>query len=519
MLPMLAALVGCAVTTTSMNGEDDAGLRQDVPADVLGSDIVDVPAVDARLDDRPPPIDVEFDDVPADVPPPDAPVACAITAPETTSACAASLCGNGRRDTCQRCGPCGGGGGGGGGPIDAGPPPPWDAGTCCESVTEACDGADLGGATCVSLGYSGGSLRCSDGCGRDTLGCDACAPTEARGRCAVAPVRSLDARDLALATNGDLIALAWVERDEHVGVAIIDRELSIVGVNPCLGFPGARRVSLTASAMGWLLAVETREGVRVAPLRADATLIAQGSSLPGAQVPILAAGPEGGALLVFYADDAAGMPSVRAARVTALGALSRTQATLFRQPTEAQYGSAVFTGDGWLVAMRVDDVEVVRVGTDLSVGPVQRPAGGETEYPQLAWDGRRTAMTFSSFGGPAISVQIVELARDGSRAGPPRTLVSPVSSTRYYNVAPLTTVGDDLAVLIGTHTGLTGHSGRIDLLRENAQPLMRLTQPYPVTRSPEQVTSYRVAPLEDTAVVAWIGVGTPRRIGLARLRP
>jgi hypothetical protein len=36
---------------------------------------------------------------------------------------------------------------------------------------EECDGADLGGATCESLGFSGGSLACSASCEQDTSGC------------------------------------------------------------------------------------------------------------------------------------------------------------------------------------------------------------------------------------------------------------------------------------------------------------------------------------------------------------
>jgi hypothetical protein len=36
---------------------------------------------------------------------------------------------------------------------------------------ENCDGADLGGKTCASLGYSSGALSCSATCGVITSGC------------------------------------------------------------------------------------------------------------------------------------------------------------------------------------------------------------------------------------------------------------------------------------------------------------------------------------------------------------
>lgn len=40
-----------------------------------------------------------------------------------------------------------------------------------DAAGEQCDGSDLGGATCASLGFSGGTLACSGGCQLDTSGC------------------------------------------------------------------------------------------------------------------------------------------------------------------------------------------------------------------------------------------------------------------------------------------------------------------------------------------------------------
>ena len=45
---------------------------------------------------------------------------------------------------------------------------------CGNSITEegeACDGGDLGGMTCESLGYDGGTLGCADDCTYDESGC------------------------------------------------------------------------------------------------------------------------------------------------------------------------------------------------------------------------------------------------------------------------------------------------------------------------------------------------------------
>jgi hypothetical protein len=50
-----------------------------------------------------------------------------------------------------------------------GPPPV--CGNGIQEGLEDCDGTDLGGKTCVSLGYLSGSLACNGSCGFDTSGC------------------------------------------------------------------------------------------------------------------------------------------------------------------------------------------------------------------------------------------------------------------------------------------------------------------------------------------------------------
>jgi hypothetical protein len=51
-------------------------------------------------------------------------------------------------------------------------PAPGTCGNGTIEITERCDGVDLGGATCASLGYGlGGTLECTDACAYDTSGC------------------------------------------------------------------------------------------------------------------------------------------------------------------------------------------------------------------------------------------------------------------------------------------------------------------------------------------------------------
>ncbi|HEV8321592.1 MAG TPA: integrin alpha [Myxococcota bacterium] len=65
--------------------------------------------------------------------------------------------------------------------------------TCGDGAVEApedCDGGDLGGATCASLGYMGGTLTCTN-CQYDTVGCAQC------GNGTAEPTESCDDPDLA----------------------------------------------------------------------------------------------------------------------------------------------------------------------------------------------------------------------------------------------------------------------------------------------------------------------------------
>ena len=47
--------------------------------------------------------------------------------------------------------------------------------------TELCDGEDLGGETCATLGFDGGNLQCTDSCEFDTAGCYECGDNEING--------------------------------------------------------------------------------------------------------------------------------------------------------------------------------------------------------------------------------------------------------------------------------------------------------------------------------------------------
>jgi hypothetical protein len=77
-------------------------------------------------------------------------------------------------------------------------------GTFCGNGTvdgaEACDGGDLGGATCAGVGFASGGLACTAGCGLDTSGCVPFPPPGACGNGAIDAPEQCDGAALGGAT-------------------------------------------------------------------------------------------------------------------------------------------------------------------------------------------------------------------------------------------------------------------------------------------------------------------------------
>ena len=152
----------------------------------------------------------------------------ACTKVDEPAAVCAGLCGNGRADSCL----VGGGGGPGPGPTQ---------------VTEACDGADLGGKTCESKGYLGGLLRCSATCTIEVAGCtstrDAFSTIDLAGSAGMA----------SSASRGASVAVAWANgRDGlvHLGLVV---ERRLVESDVCFGSLPPIRLDLVATVEGFAL--------------------------------------------------------------------------------------------------------------------------------------------------------------------------------------------------------------------------------------------------------------------------
>jgi hypothetical protein len=208
--------------------------------------------------------------------------------------CDLSLCGNGVRDMCMASAGLG----------------------FCPFVpqVERCDGTDLNGQTCQTLGYGSGALACSSICSLDTAGCSECLPLDASLlRCGDAPF-SAAAVAAGLAATDSEVAIAWLELDASsrpmLGFARLTPNLELVGTSRLMNARGAPaidpsvvKVRTTLLPSGWVVAGYYEREVFIHAVSAAGESVgrttvdrfADGTLWAG---PILASRPNGGPLIV-----------------------------------------------------------------------------------------------------------------------------------------------------------------------------------------------------------------------------
>jgi hypothetical protein len=341
--------------------------------------------------------------------------------------------------------------------------------------------------------------------------------------CITAPIIA-PAQALALATTDDLAAIAWASSGSQCGVQLerIDENLIPLGHTLCIEkVPSVTHIALAATPTGWLLAASSYpDGVVVFTIDPAGRNATRTHVIQNARTPIFAARPNGTPLLVWTEHDG----ELRAALVSAEGIPARGATVFLPQATQAEFGSAVFTGDGFLVAARqdrgtpttTDEVIVARVELDGRVSSVEKPAGVNTEYPQLAWTRSGALVTYANFNGRATLESVLVDARAGRKRAPVAIggTTDGGSRTVFFDPAPGIGVGDDALVLAGHYTGGTGIAGGLALLR--VAPNGALARPIVEVTSQTPITQYRIGKRKNDAVAAWIWQGTSS-LGLARI--
>ncbi len=407
-----------------------------------------------------------------------------------------AVCGNGVADSCPECHRCG------------------DAGVCCTPRSEPCDGSDLGGATCASVGYGGGTLACEPGCTFAVRGCDPCNHDPRIAACRRAGGSDGGASSLALATAADgTVALAWVTNGTTLHFARVDESLGLVGERvvgepPCVGGQAAE-VLLASADAGWFLSASTGERTNLFVLDAAGSVRAAPAPIVGVAAFDLAARPGGPPLLVAGTFD-----RVEAILLDGAGGVV-TRTPLFSPSFPAERGSTVWVGDGFLSAVRAEnDVAIARIEADGRLTRTTVVGDGETEAPQLAWTGTGARITWSDFTStPTMFWQALDHA--GQPTSPAVALGAPGEN---FARAPIGASGQDSLVLLPGYSGLVTFAERVAVVRlgPTGAPLGSELR---VDAQPSGHQSWALVSHGGGAVVAWLDPTLGEGVVLARVDP
>ncbi len=423
-------------------------------------------------------------------------------------ACGAALCGNGKIDTCNNC-PDGGFGGYPGG----GPP--------CQSNAENCDGTVLGGASCTSLGFPGGTLSCGADCRFDTSACVRCSALGGHlTGCSDSVADASSPSALAVAATAQEIGVAWISRSASgpgVWFARFKPDLTLIAKSGPLAADCPQEIALATRPGGWDIAT-SGYGHSVELFALDATGKVTDKKVAAVQGhgAVFGERASGGPLLAWID---AGSQSLGAVVVSADGISTTTAASIpMPSTTVDRFMSAAFVGNGFLVAVRSGSRVVVgRVGTDgTTSGAVTQPVPAETEVPALASAGNEARMVYEHFAQP-ITVEMVRLDQSGHALAKPVVLGG---APNYYNNAYPVADGADTLVVMGSYTGTVYQAKHLDVIRVDGSG-QKLWGPQTIATDPTMLTGYGAAMSGSELVSAFIEGGSmyPAGIGLARLTP
>jgi hypothetical protein len=404
--------------------------------------------------------------------------------------CGAGSCGNGIRDTCAVC-----------------------VSRCVPAIsfTEPCDGADLGGNTCTSLGYEGGTLGCGTDCSFDVSRCVICAPTGPNllscGATTLAPPGEV--AGLSLATSDDQTAIAWTLANEGgVYIALHDQDLRLVANLGPIGHAGASPVPIAATPNGWVVAIPPNRfqtGIDVISL-SSCGVVTRTFTLPGAFDLAFAAEP-GKQPLVAWIDSASGSTMARAGRLAADGGSVPSMVELFSgEFYDDGPLSATFVGDGFLVAGYTVGVTIARVEPDGTFDGSVHTLGAHTDEPRLASDGTRTEISYFDTGGLTGTTSLASLDRTGVPVGPARSL----EETTY--LLGLAVDANGRAVALASDRGVV-----LEALPLRADDT--LDTPVIIGGDYQGVGRGALARRGSELVAAWTGGGCEAKPHLARLTP
>jgi len=459
--------------------------------------------------------DKSLEAVDASIPVPTTPDACEVPWSKPAPGCGAQ-CGNGAVNDCS---------------------PPCQGGGMCAPDKEECDGAELAERSCTGLGFQGGSLTC-DGCFFDVGQCEACVTNPKTRACTRAGVDMRGGRsvDVALAEGGG--AMVWLASPTSTGgssarFARFGADLAVRGETELAGPCALRRIAIGASPSGFIVAMETWEGLVVAPVDGNGAARGPTRLVPNGAMPMLVSRGtsgtmSGGPLLVWSQSVYSGpntqiYQKTQAAMLHDDGTEEAPPLVVWPAALDTARGrpSAAFAGDGFLVTR--DNValdaysEVVKVGLN-GQELARHSVPGYAKYPVVAWGGGEARIVYNEQGGRFW----LRLDGSGAAVGTPVRI-----SDQMYSTGPIAIAGQDTLVIDGPLSEMGDATlSEVKLLRVSADGAVLST--LEIAKDPVVNRSF-IEPMGTSWLVSWFSSSTwpgtagrdprPARIGLALVDP
>jgi hypothetical protein len=320
---------------------------------------------------------------------------------------------------------------------------------------EPCDGADLRGATCASIGHRSGTLSCRDDCLFDQSNCESCAPLDSTVLACGANRQPGDA--VVVAATDAAIALAFL-REGGLWVELLAPDLSTVTEARRVASSEAVDLDLIATPDGWLLAA-LGESIDLFWLDEAGTLSSTSNVASGALAGVIAPGVKlttrsgGGAFALWRTPDGEGGEDLYVVALSADGSLAASPSRV--GTVVDQTVGAIATADGLLVAARLlvgdgsanSRLFIVRIDANGAVAGSRQTVDDFGSYPILAVanDGG-AVLAYYDFEPPA-STQWIKL----DEAGLPEIGPIAIDTTEFQTgPSPVTLVTTDTGFVVVT---------------------------------------------------------------------
>jgi hypothetical protein len=377
----------------------------------------------------------------------------------------------------------------------------------CNLLQEDCDGAVPNGVTCEALGYTGGQLACTSWCAYDRSGCTSCvAPGGALLSCERPCVDTEGALSVSTAVASDTIGVAWTTWCSSCGssyqshFAAFDANLQVLfrARSPATMYPS---LALAHSATQWLLVTNDAESSMTIHGFDDQGHPLGTHGIPSGADPVLGIRAGRAPLLLWTASSSDPLEGTvrQVALLTDDGNVTTTPVTLWPIAMSPSRASALYVGDGFLVAERVgtgiQTAHIALSGAVLSSNPL--PFGESAESPRLVQLGQQVGIAYLDYSTTGVLKWAV-LDKDGN------VVTAPVpfsAQPDVYAAASFDVLSNDSGFLLVVPSATPPAQLSVATFDPTGHPL---PDPLVIAKSGGGLTSPTLTRFGNDAVVSWL---------------